>query len=96
MYGLRRSPMQSMRSDSDRYRLIHIRDNIAKAMLFVEGMSYEQFRDDAKSLYAATRALEIISEASRSLSVELKTRLRKYPGRTWPVPAASTGTTMRT
>lgn len=68
-----------MHSDSDRYRLIHIRDNIAKAMLFVEGLSYEQFRDDTKSFYAVTRALEIVSEASRDLSVELKSRHPAIP-----------------
>ncbi len=43
------------------YRLIHIRDNIAKATLFIMRMSYEQLRDDAKSFYAVTRTLEIIS-----------------------------------
>ena len=68
-----------MRSDSDYYRLIHIRDNIVKAALFIEAMSYEQFRDDDKSFYAVTRALEIISEASRKLSNELKDRHPTVP-----------------
>ena len=36
-----------MRSDSDYYRLIHIRDNLVKAALFI----------DDKSFYAVTRAL---------------------------------------
>lgn len=69
-----------MRSDGDQYRLIHIRDNIAKAKLFVEGLSFERFRDDEKSFYAVTRALEIISEASRKLSTELKSR---HPAMPW-------------
>ena len=69
-----------MHSDSDHYRLIHIRDNIAKATMFVAGMSYDQFRNDEKSFYAATRALEIISEASRKLSAELKDR---HPALPW-------------
>lgn len=69
-----------MPSDSDHYRLIHIQDNIAKANLFVAGMTYEQFRDDERTFYAVTRALEIISEASRKLSVELKSR---HPTLAW-------------
>ena len=37
-----------MHSDSDQYRLIHIRDNIAKIILFIEDMPYEEFRNNAK------------------------------------------------
>jgi uncharacterized protein with HEPN domain len=44
------------------------------AQSFVEGMSYETFRDDLRSLYAVTSCLEIISEASRRLPDELKAR----------------------
>ena len=95
MSGRRRSPMPSLHSDSDHYRPIHIRDNIAKAMLFIRGLSYEQFRDDSKSFYAVTRALEIISEAARKLSPELKGRHPAMPWKTWRVPAASTGTITR-
>lgn len=69
-----------MRSDGDTYRLIHIRDNIAKAASFIGTMTYEQFRDDERSFYAVTRALEIISEASRKLSPELKAR---HPALPW-------------
>ena len=75
-----------MRSDIDHDRLIHIRDNIVKAAMFVEGLAYEQFRDDAKSFYAATRALEIISEASRKLSAQLKAR---HPAVPWKAIAGA-------
>ena len=64
-------------------------------MLFVRGKSYEQFRDDAKSFYAVTRALGIISEASRNRSAELKSRHPAMPWKTWRVQAASTGTMTR-
>ena len=50
------------------------------AQSFVEGMSYETFRDDLRSLYAVTRCLEIISEASRRLPDELKAR---HPSIAW-------------
>jgi uncharacterized protein with HEPN domain len=69
-----------MPSDRERSALTHIQHNIALAMSFVDGLTYEQFRDEFKSFYAVTRALEIISEASRKLSPELKSR---HPGIPW-------------
>lgn len=47
---------------------------------FVSGMDFEAFSDDMRSLYAAIRCLEIISEASRRLPEPVKTR---YPGIAW-------------
>ncbi len=41
------------------------------AQTFVEGMSYDAFRDDLHTAYAVTRCLEIISKASRRLPDEL-------------------------
>jgi uncharacterized protein with HEPN domain len=52
--------------------LFHIRDNIILAERFVEGLDYEQFRDNTLVFYAVTRALEIISEASRRLPAAMK------------------------
>ena len=37
-------------------------------------MSFDQFRGDRKTVYAVTRALEIISEATRRLPDDLKAR----------------------
>jgi predicted nucleotidyltransferase len=53
---------------------------IAMAQTFVEGMSYDAFRDDLRTNYAVTRCLEIIPEASRRLPRELKAR---HPSITW-------------
>jgi uncharacterized protein with HEPN domain len=61
--------------------LFHIRDNITLAIGFVEGFTFERFRDDRLVFYAVTRALEIISEASRRLPVEMKQRHPRIP---WP------------
>jgi uncharacterized protein with HEPN domain len=44
-----------------------IQRNIDLATQFVAGMEYEAFRDDTRTVYAVTRCLEIISEASRRL-----------------------------
>ena len=51
-----------------------IQHHIAMAEGFVSGMTYEAFKDDNLRLYAVTRCLEIISEASRRLPDEVKAR----------------------
>lgn len=59
--------------------LLYIRDNIVLARGFVDGVEYEQFRDSQLVFYAVTRALEIISEASRRLPDEMKKRHPEIP-----------------
>jgi uncharacterized protein with HEPN domain len=54
--------------------LIDIQHHIEMAQRFVAGTNYESFKDDDLRLYAVTRCLEIISEASRRLPDELKAR----------------------
>jgi uncharacterized protein with HEPN domain len=49
-------------------------------------MSFEEFAGDQKTVYAVTRALEIISEASRRLPDDLKLR---HPAIDWPGAAAA-------
>jgi uncharacterized protein with HEPN domain len=66
--------------DIQQTALFDIRDNILFAQSLVSGMPYEKFRDDKVIFYAATRCLEIISEASRRLSPEMKGRLLTSPG----------------
>jgi len=66
-------------SDTSRI-LAAIADNIALARRFVEGMSFENFAGDERTLYAVTRCLEIVSEASRRLPNDLKER---YPNVPW-------------
>jgi uncharacterized protein with HEPN domain len=48
---------------------------------FASGRKVESLRDDPMPLYAVTRCLEIISEASRRLSDELKARHPEMPWR---------------
>ncbi|WP_245427214.1 HepT-like ribonuclease domain-containing protein [Roseiarcus fermentans] len=72
--------MRSDRSGSIAY-LFHIRDNIVLARHFVEGLDYERFRADPLRVYAVTRALEIISEASRRLP---ETTKQRHAGIPWP------------
>jgi uncharacterized protein with HEPN domain len=63
-----------------------IEHHIVLAQKFAEGMNYAAFLDDLRSLYAITRCLEIISEASRRLPDELKAR---HPSIAWRGMAAS-------
>jgi uncharacterized protein with HEPN domain len=66
--------------------LADINHHIQMARGFVAGMSYETFKDDNLRLYAVTRCLEIISEASRRLPDEFKAR---HPSIEWRDMAAA-------
>jgi uncharacterized protein with HEPN domain len=66
--------------------LADIQHHIGLAQGFVTGLSYEAFKDDMLRLYAVTRCLEIISEASRRLPDEVKAR---HPSIEWRDMAAA-------
>jgi uncharacterized protein with HEPN domain len=70
-----------MLSDAERDALEDIRDNIARAPRFVEGLDLDAFLTDDKTFYAVTRCLEIISEASRRLTPVFKGRFPEIPWR---------------
>jgi uncharacterized protein with HEPN domain len=69
--------MPSERTGSVLRDILH---HINLATQFVEGLHREAFKADIRSVYAVTRCLEIISEASRRLPTELKTR---HPNISW-------------
>jgi uncharacterized protein with HEPN domain len=77
-----------MPSDREATRrwLSDIRHNILMAEGFVAGTTYATFKDDNLRLYAVTRCLEIISEASRRLPDALKER---HPAIQWKNTAAA-------
>ena len=56
------------------YRLYldDILDAIRKIILYIEGMDYDVFSNDQKTIDAVVRNLEIIGEAARNLSDEIK------------------------
>jgi uncharacterized protein with HEPN domain len=60
-----------MRSDPALAALRDIAHHIELATRFAAGFTFEAFRDDLRTLYAVTRCLEIVSEASRRLPAEL-------------------------
>jgi uncharacterized protein with HEPN domain len=59
---------------SDFGPLRDIRENIELAFSFIGRSSFDEFCSDRRTAYAATCCLEIVSEASRRLSPELKER----------------------
>jgi uncharacterized protein with HEPN domain len=69
-----------MLSDSASAALRDIEHHIALAIHFTTGFDYQTFVADVRTVYATTRCLEIISEASRRLPDDLKAR---HPGIAW-------------
>lgn len=50
------------------------------AMEFTKGMSYDEFVEDTKTVYAVIRAIEIIGEAVKNVPEEIR---EKYPEIPW-------------
>ena len=69
-----------MHSEPTDVALRDILHHIDLATRFIEGFDRESFRSDIRTVYAVTRCLEIISEASRRLPNELKAR---HTGISW-------------
>ena len=69
-----------MRSDTAIVALRDIAHNVDLALRFTAGFDFEAFVADPRTVYAVTRCLEIISEASRRLPDDLKAR---HPSIAW-------------
>lgn len=75
--------MPSDRTDGTLQDILH---HIDLATEFTGGLDREAFAADLRGVYAVTRCLEIISEASRRLPEELKAR---HPAIAWRQMAAA-------
>ena len=64
----------------DQY-LRDIIENIDAAQGFVKGKTFDEFQNDRLTHYAVLRALEIVSEASRHLTEEIRARHPKIQWR---------------
>jgi uncharacterized protein with HEPN domain len=64
-----------------RNTLYDIRDNILFAQEFVAGLDSGSFVKSRRDVYAVTRAIEIISEASKRLPDEVRARHPDMPWR---------------
>jgi uncharacterized protein with HEPN domain len=70
-----------MRSDTEQSALRDIPRQIDLAQDFIRGYDRDALSADVMRVYAVTRCLEIISEASRRLSDDLKMRHPDIPWR---------------
>lgn len=80
-----------MPSKNPAQRLRDIAENIEAIREFTSGMDVDIFVSSRRTIYAVTRALEIISEASRRLPDEIKARHPALTGRRSRPSATSTG-----
>ncbi|WP_017326153.1 DUF86 domain-containing protein [Synechococcus sp. PCC 7336] len=67
------------RRDSRDY-LQDILTHIAAAERFVDGMAFDEFEADEKTIFALTRAIEVIGEATKKLPTSLT---EPYPDIPW-------------
>jgi uncharacterized protein with HEPN domain len=70
-----------MRSDQSRQALRDILENARLARAFVAGLDAASFAADRRTVYAVTRCLEIISEATRRLGPSIRERHPTLPWR---------------
>jgi uncharacterized protein with HEPN domain len=75
-----------MLSERDTATLREMLRHIELAEKFAQGRTYENLHNDPMPLFAIVRCLEIISEASRRLSNELRARHPEIP---WQEMAAA-------
>jgi uncharacterized protein with HEPN domain len=68
-----------MPSNSPLLRLYDIRDNARLAKEWTATHTRESFEADQLTFYAVTRSLEIVSEASRRISQEVRDRHPELP-----------------
>lgn len=56
-----------------------ILENIEKINCFVEGLDFEHFKNDEKTIYAVVRSLEIIGEAVACIPDNIKEKYEDIP-----------------
>ena len=55
-------------------------DSINKIQKFIQGVTYQRFAKDEKTIYAVIRAVEVIGEAAKNIPHSLR---KKYPDIPW-------------
>ncbi|WP_199247440.1 DUF86 domain-containing protein [[Phormidium] sp. ETS-05] len=68
-----------MSSRTQRECLTDMLDAIQRARTYINSMSYEEFSADLKTQDATIRTLEVLGEASKGLSADIKNRFSEIP-----------------
>ena len=64
--------------------LVDMDDAVESILEFTVNMSYEEFRNDKKTIYAVTRCFEILGEAAKHIEEDVRV---KYPCVPWKMIA---------
>lgn len=71
----------SKRSDSD--LVSDIKESIIRIEEYVKKIDYKEFLRDKKTQDAVVRNLEIIGEAAKNVSGDLRANIKKFHGKNW-------------
>ncbi len=63
----------------DRIRVQHILDEASEACKYTEGISFDEFVKDGKTVRAVIRAIEVIGEAASKMSIEFRNEQPTVP-----------------
>lgn len=63
----------------DKIRLQHILDEANEAQEFVKDISFNELKNDSKTVHALLRSIEIIGEAASKISKEYKEKHQEIP-----------------
>ncbi|MFH1897457.1 MAG: DUF86 domain-containing protein [Candidatus Desantisbacteria bacterium] len=61
--------------------LKYITDNMEKAEIFVQDMTYDEFTNDEKTCYAVMRCIEIMGEAVKHIPMDIRQKYSQIPWR---------------
>lgn len=64
--------------------IVDILDSIQKTESFIDGLTFDKFKEDDKTIFAIIRALEIMGEASKNIPASVK---QKHPEIPWKAMA---------
>lgn len=59
--------------------LENVLETIGKAEMFVEGVEYEDFLEDDKTIFAVSKAIELIGETLKHVPEEIKAQYPEVP-----------------
>jgi uncharacterized protein with HEPN domain len=64
----------------DRIRVQHILDEAGEVFKYTEGISFDEFVEDGKTVRAVIRSIEVIGEAASKISIEFR---KEHPDVPW-------------